>query len=308
MNKKYTNLKDIKNHFYDKFPKSDIKFLKLLNNRYVIVKDKYGVYKYYIDTILYYGVTSIKCAINKTEMFINKAKEIHSNKYDYSYTIYTGALKKLVIVCPTHGKFEQTANSHIQKFGCPECGKLKRNRSSTKSVDYYLKKLKIINSNYTIKKEDYINLKTPIKHFCKTQKKWFKMRPSHVLSGQVCRKCANKKISENAQKNSIGWSYTKWEEKGLKSKNFDSFKFYIIKCWNNKETFYKIGKTFRKIEDRFQSKTEMPYKWKIIKIIKNDALIISKIEEKMKKSNKKNKHKPLVNFSGKYECYKKLKS
>ena len=38
---------------------------------------------------------------------------------------------------------------------------------------------------------------------------------------------------------------------GLKSKKFEDFKVYIIKCWNEEEEFYKIGKTYRKISRRF---------------------------------------------------------
>lgn len=53
--------------------------------------------------------------------FINKAHRIHKNKYDYSKTIYTKANKKVTIICPKHGVFQQEANSHLQGAGCPHC-------------------------------------------------------------------------------------------------------------------------------------------------------------------------------------------
>lgn len=34
-----------------------------------------------------------------TEKFINKAKKIHGNKYDYSKTIYKKAHSKVTIIC-----------------------------------------------------------------------------------------------------------------------------------------------------------------------------------------------------------------
>ena len=53
--------------------------------------------------------------------FINKAYQIHKNKYDYSKIIYTKANKKVTIICPIHGPFQQEANSHLQGHGCPYC-------------------------------------------------------------------------------------------------------------------------------------------------------------------------------------------
>lgn len=57
-----------------------------------------------------------------TQEFIEKAKLIHGDKYDYSKTIYTGSNKKLTIICPIHGEFNQTPGHHIRsKYGCNKC-------------------------------------------------------------------------------------------------------------------------------------------------------------------------------------------
>lgn len=54
--------------------------------------------------------------------FIEKAKEIHGNKYDYSLVDYIGSFDKVKIICPTHGVFEQTPNGHLNlRNGCPKC-------------------------------------------------------------------------------------------------------------------------------------------------------------------------------------------
>ena len=57
------------------------------------------------------------------DYFIEKAKEIHSNKYDYSLIEEIKNNKtKLPIICPTHGLFYQTIDNHINaKQGCPKC-------------------------------------------------------------------------------------------------------------------------------------------------------------------------------------------
>lgn len=80
---------------------------------------------------LYEGRGCAKCAYNvakikktfTTEDFVNKSKELHKDKYDYSKTIYTGSVNKLIITCPYHGDFEQTALSHMTTGrGCRRCG------------------------------------------------------------------------------------------------------------------------------------------------------------------------------------------
>lgn len=62
--------------------------------------------------------------------FIQKAKEVHGDKYDYSLVEYKNARTKVKIICPIHGIFEQTPDSHInRKTECPKCG------HSTKKIE-----------------------------------------------------------------------------------------------------------------------------------------------------------------------------
>ena len=60
-----------------------------------------------------------------TEEFIEKAKQIHDEKYDYSKVEYVNAHTKVCIICPIHGEFWQAPTNHIDgKCGCPDCNKL----------------------------------------------------------------------------------------------------------------------------------------------------------------------------------------
>lgn len=56
-----------------------------------------------------------------TEEFIEKSKEIHKEKYDYSKTNYIDAHTKVCIICPEHGEFWMTPNAHLRGCGCPSC-------------------------------------------------------------------------------------------------------------------------------------------------------------------------------------------
>lgn len=57
--------------------------------------------------------------------FIERAREVHGDKYDYSQVHYVNGNTKVAIVCPEHGAFYQLPHSHLQGNGCPECGKFK---------------------------------------------------------------------------------------------------------------------------------------------------------------------------------------
>ena len=56
-----------------------------------------------------------------TEKFIEKAKQVHGDKYDYSKVIYNGAMEKVCIACPIHGEFWMTPSTHLRGSGCPYC-------------------------------------------------------------------------------------------------------------------------------------------------------------------------------------------
>ena len=56
-----------------------------------------------------------------TEQFIEKAKKVHGDKYDYSKVVYVNSQTKVCIICPIHGEFSQTPNAHLRGQGCPTC-------------------------------------------------------------------------------------------------------------------------------------------------------------------------------------------
>ena len=55
------------------------------------------------------------------EKFIEKSREIHGDKYDYSKVEYVVTRHPVTIICPIHGEFLQTPENHIQGKGCPMC-------------------------------------------------------------------------------------------------------------------------------------------------------------------------------------------
>ena len=66
------------------------------------------------------GCAGVKPHTNET--FIEAAKKVHGDKYDYSQIEYAGAHSKVEIICEKHGVFTQSPNNHLlHATTCPKC-------------------------------------------------------------------------------------------------------------------------------------------------------------------------------------------
>ena len=72
-----------------------------------------------------------------TDKFIEKAKHVHGDKYDYSKTVYEHNLKEVIIICKKCGEFEQVPKSHLKGMGCSRCCNSKG--YSLNSIHYLIK-------------------------------------------------------------------------------------------------------------------------------------------------------------------------
>lgn len=60
--------------------------------------------------------------VSNKETFIKRANIKHNNKYNYDKFKYVNFKTKGIIICPRHGEFEQTPDTHINRgHGCPKC-------------------------------------------------------------------------------------------------------------------------------------------------------------------------------------------
>lgn len=74
-----------------------------------------------------------KCDKSKIfQSFLIRANEIHGNKYDYSLVVYEKNNKKVSIICPHHGEFEQRPDNHLEGKGCLKCNESKGERKIEK--------------------------------------------------------------------------------------------------------------------------------------------------------------------------------
>ena len=129
-----------------------------------------------------------------TEMYIDKAKEVHGNKYDYSKTQYTGRNQNVCIICPEHGEFWQNAGNHLQGSICPKCA-----GSYSPTTEEYVEKVKRIHQNkYDYSKVVYTKGRDKICIICPEHGEFWQSAAGH-LNGQGCPKCSpNRKLDTNS--------------------------------------------------------------------------------------------------------------
>lgn len=75
----------------------------------------------------------------KQEDVIKMFIKVHGDKYDYSKVEYKGWHKKIKIICPIHGEFEQYAGDHRNGCGCSKCDDLKKSQERAFSHEEWVK-------------------------------------------------------------------------------------------------------------------------------------------------------------------------
>lgn len=119
-----------------------------------------------------------------TEIFIEKARKIHKNKYDYSKVIYKDAYSDVIIICPIHGEFKQKPYSHLSGHGCIRCAKKKKHTKQS----FIIEAKKVHGNKYDYSKVDYKNNKTKVCIICPIHGEFWQ-RPDKHLQGRGCCKC-----------------------------------------------------------------------------------------------------------------------
>lgn len=125
----------------------------------------------------------------KTDLFIQKAKDVHGNKYDYNDVIYLSAKTKVILRCKIHGTFEQTPTNHLSGKGCKKCSIENRSKLFKTSQENYIKQVRAVHgARYDLSQIKYINAHTNIKVICHKHGA-FSPSPQRFKKGSNCPKC-----------------------------------------------------------------------------------------------------------------------
>jgi hypothetical protein len=124
------------------------------------------------------------------EIFIERAKKVHGEFYDYSLVEYINSATKVDIIClkEGHGKFGQSPREHMQGQGCPFCS---NNNFLKTNEQFMLDAKKIHGDRYDYSLVEYIKTKTKVKIICSEHGE-FEQTPDKHLQGRGCPKCVGK--------------------------------------------------------------------------------------------------------------------
>lgn len=241
-----------------------------------------------------------KCANDETKKrqtktqdeFLDQARLVHGFRYVYDDVIYTSGRDKIKIKCIKHGFFHQIASNHLNGDGCPLCANELISSYRKRTINDFLLKANNKHNNrydYSLVKEvssrDVIDIICPIHGV-------FKQIVMDHLSGCGCQKCAVE--YNNYHKDS-------WIKR---SKNRIGT-FYIIRCFNETESFYKFGITFNGVNGRYERPKKMPYSYEIVRLVMStDKGYIWDLEKRFMRFKLNKKYSPLIKFAGsKNECF-----
>lgn len=113
------------------------------------------------------------------QVFLERARNIHKDKYDYSKMQYVDSHTKILIVCPVHGEFWQRPNNHLRSAGCPRCA-----GSYLLTRDEFIDKSRLVHKNkYDYSKVEYVNYSTKVCIICPEHGEFWQTPNVHLFGG-----------------------------------------------------------------------------------------------------------------------------
>jgi len=155
-----------------------------------------------IYTTLYHGCNGCKLEATGRE-FIQKAKNLHKDKYEYFLEDYKCSRTKTKIRCKKHDHiFYQRPSAHLQGQGCDICGK--ENTNKTKALKGFPKfiheAVNLYGDTYDYSKVDFKTTKTDVKIICKTHGEFYTSPDKHISHNGICPVCKTEStISEKTK-------------------------------------------------------------------------------------------------------------
>lgn len=121
------------------------------------------------------------------DRFIEKARKLHGNLYNYSQVQYLNNRDFIDIECPKHGMFQQRVSAHLQGYGCCDCANEKRKYST----EEFIRRSNLVHNNkYDYSNVSYTHSKTSVRIRCPKHGEFSQIPNMHLL-GSGCPLCSN---------------------------------------------------------------------------------------------------------------------
>lgn len=127
------------------------------------------------------------------DRFVEGAREVHGDRYDYSAAVYERSDIKVEIICPIHGSFWQAPATHKCGIGCPQCGFKKSAEYRRSDTETFIEKARRVHwdREYDYSLVKYEHNKKKVEIIC-PEHGVFLMKPNSILVGQGCPVCGLK--------------------------------------------------------------------------------------------------------------------
>lgn len=132
--------------------------------------------------------------------FVELAKALHEDTFDYSQVQYQNQYQEVKIVCPKHGVFEQLPKLHLKGCGCPKCAKGRSQQAirDAAATSFEDRCKQVHGEKYDYSQVKYVGCHDPVEIGC-PEHGTFTMKAIKHSQGQPCPKCSTAKTySEKA--------------------------------------------------------------------------------------------------------------
>lgn len=134
--------------------------------------------------------------------FIEKAKLVHGERYDYSEVVYCNNYTKIKIICPIHGVFLKTPSNHLIGQGCVFCSRQSVGGSKALSVNGFVFRAREVHGGkYNYEQVEYKNNRTPVLIVCPQHGSFSQSPSNHLKYG--CKECG-KLVAASKQAKTTG--------------------------------------------------------------------------------------------------------
>lgn len=120
--------------------------------------------------------------------FVEQARQVHGDKFDYSEVEYVNTHTPVKIRCRECCLvFSQEPSSHLAGRGCPKCSKKQTHKRVNQ--DMFLARAKEVHGDkYDYSKTDYQNMRSKVAIICPRHGVFYQRAQSHLL-GSGCPMC-----------------------------------------------------------------------------------------------------------------------
>ena len=123
-----------------------------------------------------------------TQEFVEQARQVHGDKFEYSEVEYINTHTPVKIKCKECGLvFPQEPSSHLAGRGCPKCSKKQTHKRVNQ--DMFIARAKEVHGDkYDYSKTDYQNMRSKVAIICPRHGVFYQRAQSHLL-GSGCPMC-----------------------------------------------------------------------------------------------------------------------